>query len=138
MLGVKYGIAALAMVLTGCIFTATAEATYRGCGFDRYGYHPPNFRGCYAVEIVEVPPPVVRVAVPVVRVKRPRRVVRKPARRVHRARPVRKVVAFVPPPLPPPPAPPFEGYYAAEPLMPGCYYDNGYDLQVHRICYHGW
>lgn len=126
MLSAKYGIAALAAVLAAVGLSATAEATYRGCGFDRYGYHPPDFRGCApAVEVV-----VVRA--PVVRVKRVRRV--KPVQRVRRAPRVRKVVAV----LPPPPPPPFEGYYAVAPIQPGCYFDNGYDMRVHRICDTGW
>lgn len=127
MLSVRYGIAALAAVLTVSGLSATAEATYRGCGFDRYGYHPPNFRGCYdRVEIIEVP-------VPVVRVKRVRRA--PPLHRVRRAPRVHRAVAVIPPP---PPPPPFEGYYAAAPIQPGCYFDNGYDMRVHRICYTGW
>ena len=132
MLGVKGGIAVMAAILAVCGLSASAEANRR-CGFDRYGYNPPNFRGCYdAVEIIAVPPPVLRV-------KRPRRVKRAAVYRPHRARPIRKVVAVgVRPPPPPPPGPPFEGYYASEPLLPGCYFDNGYDMQVHRICYSGW
>lgn len=46
MLSARHGIAALAAVLASVALSATAEATYRGCGFDRYGYHPPDFRGC--------------------------------------------------------------------------------------------
>lgn len=125
MLGARYGIAALAAVLAVSVLAATAEATYRGCGFDRYGYHPPNFGGCYdRVEIIEGPAPVVRAR----RIKR--------VQRVHRVPRIRRAVAIAPPP--PPPPPPFEGYYAAEPLRPGCYFDNGYDMLAHRICYSGW
>lgn len=128
MLGVRYGVAALAAVLAVSVLSATADANRR-CGFDRYGYHPPDFRGCYyGVAIVEEP-------VVIVRPKRVRRVHRA---KVKRARPVRRAVAIAPPPPPPPPPLPFEGYYASEPLQPGCYFDNGYDMAVHRICYSGW
>jgi len=128
MLSVRCGAAALAAMLAVVGLSATAEATYRGCGFDRYGYHPPNFRGCdQAVEIIAVPAPMVRV-------KRVRRV--KLIHRVRRAPRVRSIVVVVPPP--PPPRPPFDGYYAVAPIQPGCYFDNGYDMRVHRICYSGW
>lgn len=127
MLRARYGFAGLAAVMAIAGLSASAEATYRGCGFDRYGYHPPDFRGCErTVEIIAVPAPVVRL-------KRVRKV--KPIRRVRRAPPVRRVIAVAPPP---PPPPPFEGYYAAAPIQPGCYFDNGYDMRVHRICYTGW
>jgi hypothetical protein len=117
----RYGAVAFVALMMSALCIGTAEANRR-CGFDRYGYHPPDFRGCYfdAVVIEPPPPPVVRV--------RPSRHV---ARRVHRAR---RPVAFIPPP----PPPPFEGYYTSEPLRPGCYFDNGYDMRVHRICYSGW
>ena len=128
MLVVRCGITALAAVLTVSVLSVAAEATPRRCGFDRYGYHPPDFRGCYSsIEAVEVPGPVVR-ARPVQRVHR--------AHRVQRAQRVRRAVAIAPPP--PPPPPPFEGYYAAEPLRPGCHFDNGNDMIAHRICYSGW
>jgi hypothetical protein len=127
MLAVRYGITALAAVLTVSVLSTAAGATYRGCGFDRYGYHPPDFRGCYyGPEIVEVPVPVVRVK-PVRRAQHVHRVPRAPL--------VRRAAAIAPPP---PPPPPFEGYYAAAPIQPGCYFDNGYDMRVHRICYSGW
>lgn len=123
MLVVRCGITALAAVLTVSVLSVAAGATPRRCGFDRYGYHPPDFRGCYSgVEVVEVPAPVVRA-------KRAQRV-----HRAHRAQRVRRPVAIAPPP----PPPPFEGYYAAEPLRPGCYFDNGNDMIAHRICYSGW
>lgn len=127
MLSVRYGIAAMAAVLAVAGLSATAEATYRGCGFDRYGYHPPNFRGCApAVEIIVVRPPVVVV-------KRVRRVRVKPVRRVVRKAPrAPAIVALLPPP------PPIDNYYAVAPIQPGCYFDNGYDMRVHRICYSGW
>lgn len=116
----KYGAVAVAALIVSALGSDTALANPR-CGFDRYGYHPPDFRGCYFdAVIVEPPPPVVRV---------------KPRRVVNRVHAVRRPVAFVPPP---PPPPPFEGYYTSEPLRPGCYFDNGYDLRVHRICYSGW
>lgn len=129
MLSARHSIAALTAVVAAIGLSATAEATYRGCGFDRYGYHPPNFRGCApAVEVVVVRPPVVVV-------KRVRRVRVKPVHRVvHRAPRVRAVVAV----LPPPPPPPIDNYYAVAPIQPGCYFDNGYDMRVHRICYSGW
>jgi hypothetical protein len=137
MLSMKYGIAALVGALAVVGLSASAQATYRGCGFDRYGYHPPDFSGCGpAVAIVAVPAPVVRVKR--VRRSRPpvRRVQRTVKRPVQRRPRVRRVVAMMPPP--PPPPPPFDGYYVAKPIQPGCYFDNGYDMRVHRICYSGW
>lgn len=141
MIGMRYGVATFAALSLLALCSATAEANRR-CGFDRYGYHPPDFRGCYyGYEILEVPVPVV----PVVRVPPDRPLYRRhrvhkvhkthKARRVRRARPV---VAYAPPLPPPPPPPPFEGYYRAAPPPPGCYYDNGYDMAVHVICYRGW
>jgi hypothetical protein len=143
-ISVRYGVATVAALSSLALFSATAEANRR-CGFDRYGYHPPDFRGCYDYGIVEVPVPVAVPVVPVVGVPPPAPVYRRHrvgrvhkshrVRRVYRARPV---VAFAPPLPPPPPPPPFEGYYRAAPPPPGCYYDNGYDMAVHIICYRGW
>jgi hypothetical protein len=143
-ISVRYGVATVAALSSLALFSATAEANRR-CGFDRYGYHPPDFRGCYGYAIVEVPVvpvvPVVRVPAepPVYRRHRVRKVhkVHK-SHKVRRAPRARPVVAFAPPLPPPPPPPPFEGYYRAAPPPPGCYYDNGYDMAVHVICYRGW
>jgi hypothetical protein len=46
MTGLKYVIAAIAAASTIAIHSASAEA-HRRCGYDRYGYHAPDFSGCY-------------------------------------------------------------------------------------------
>jgi hypothetical protein len=125
-ISVRYGVATVAALSSLALFSATAEANRR-CGFDRYGYHPPDFRGCYGYAIVEVPAvpgvPVVTVPAepPLYRRHRVRKVhkVHKP-QKVRRAPRARPVVAFAPPLPPPPPPPPFEGYYRAAPPPPGC------------------
>lgn len=100
----KYGLAVLTTALAVLVLSAPAEANPR-CGFDRYGYHPPDFRGCY--DRYAYPPAPYPVY---------------PA----------PVAVYLPPP-------PSDGYYAAGiPPGPGCYYDNGYDMRVHRVCYGGW
>jgi hypothetical protein len=43
----KYTLAALAAALSVTAFSAPAAATHRRCGYDPYGYHAPNFWGCY-------------------------------------------------------------------------------------------
>lgn len=133
MLGLKYAAAAAVVTITILILSATAEANPPRCGFDRYGYHPPDFRGCYVVEPAPVYVPVYS-APRVYRAPRARHVrhIYRGVRPVHRYRP-KVAVRYLPAP---PPPPPHDGYYAAGyPAGPGCYYDNGYDMVVHHICY---
>ena len=33
--------------VTAIALSTPADATHRRCGYDRYGYHAPDFRGCY-------------------------------------------------------------------------------------------
>ena len=106
----RHILCALATVSAVALLSLTVEAHPR-CGFDRYGYHPPDFRGCYDREADRPLPPRVQHA---------------------------PVAAY----LPPPPAGGYyaDGYYYAAgiPPGPGCYYDNGYNMRVHRVCYGGW
>ena len=43
----KYVVAAVVAATSVAVLSAPAEATHRRCGFDPYGYHAPNFWGCY-------------------------------------------------------------------------------------------
>ncbi len=105
----RHILCALATVSAVALLSLTVEAHPR-CGFDRYGYHPPDFRGCPDfIDERPLPP----------RAPPPRRAVKRP--------------------------PPADGYYAdgyyyaaGIPPGPGCYYDNGYNMRVHRVCYGGW
>jgi hypothetical protein len=99
MTGSKYGVAIIAAALTATTLAPSAEANRR-CGYDRYGYHPPDFSGCYGQHPYGW--------------------------------------GFYPAYGPYPEGgyyvlPSYEGYYPADGYY--CYYDNGYDLRVHRICY---
>jgi hypothetical protein len=58
--GTKYILASLVFALAGFAWAGPSEANWDArCGFDRYGYHPPSWRGCGRVsEVWDVPPPV--------------------------------------------------------------------------------
>jgi hypothetical protein len=109
MVRAKHVVAIILAALTVASFSAAAEANFR-CGYDRYGYHPSDFSGCY-------------------------RYYRqgwgfypaygfRPADSYY-APPRYAPVYLVPPPV----------YYVP---TYGCYYDNGYDLRPHLICPRGW
>ena len=59
--GVRYIFAVLALALGVASLTGPAEANRR-CGYDRYGYHAPSWRGCdrlrYDWDGYPPPPPV--------------------------------------------------------------------------------
>jgi hypothetical protein len=109
---VRFFAGALAAVLSVAAFSPAAEAWHRRCGFDPYGYQPPNFRGCdsgygyyrrgwgfypaygfYPAGSYYALPRYPVYAVPV-------------------------------------PYPVYSGSY--------CYYDNGWDFRVRRVCVQGW
>jgi hypothetical protein len=46
MIRAKHAVATILAALTVVSFSVAAEANFR-CGYDRYGYHPPDFSGCY-------------------------------------------------------------------------------------------
>ncbi|MBS0235062.1 MAG: hypothetical protein JSR99_16460 [Proteobacteria bacterium] len=109
----KVVVGALAAVLSIAAFSSSAYATHRRCGYDPYGYHPPDFRGCYDYY--------------------------RPAYR--RGWGFYPAYGFYPagsyyalPRYPvyavPVPYPVYSGAY--------CYYDNGWDFRVRRVCVQGW
>lgn len=108
---VKFVAGALAAVLSIAAFSSAAEAWQRRCGYDPYGYHPPNFRGCYGggyyrsgwgfYPAYGFYPAGSYYALP------------------------RDPVYAVPVPYP--------VYSRAF-----CYYDNGWDFRVRRVCVRGW
>jgi hypothetical protein len=121
MSGLRFAAGALAVALSFAAYSPAANATYRGCGYDPYGYHPPSWRGC---------PNYVRRA--------HRRAYREgwgfysaygfyPAGSYYAV--PRYPVYAVPEPI-----------YPAYPPYPTayCYYDNGYDFRVRSVCVPAW
>jgi hypothetical protein len=112
-------LAAAATIAAAFLSTAsTAQAFHRRCGFDPYGYHAPDFRGC---------PKYVRRGYG--------RAYRQgwgfypaygfyPAGSYY-ALPRGRVYAV--------PEPVYPGYYPGN-----CYYDRGYDFRVRMVCVPAW
>ena len=106
----KYVVGALAAAVSVAAFSSAADATFRrGCGYDPFGYHAPNFRGCPGVyregwgfyPAYGFYPAGSPYALPRARVY----------------------------PVPPPAYPVPIAY---------CYYDNGYNMRPSRICVPAW
>ncbi|MFT3732866.1 MAG: hypothetical protein QM780_15835 [Hyphomicrobium sp.] len=116
MSGLKFVVGALAAGLSLAAFSSAADATfYRGCGYDPYGYHAPDYRGC---------PTYIR------------RAYRKgwgfyPAYGFYPAGSYYALPRYYP--VYPVPAP----VYPAYPVR-YCYYDNGYDFRVRSVCVPAW
>jgi hypothetical protein len=114
MSGFKFAVGALVAASSVLALSSAADATHRRCGYDPYGYHAPDFRGCsryirgsYRDGWGFYPaygfyPAGSYYALP------------------------RYPVYAVPPPV-------YPVYPAAY-----CYYDNGYDFRVRRVCVPAW
>jgi hypothetical protein len=102
--GLRQAVATIAAALSLTTLSVSAQANFFRCGYDRYGYHPPDFIGCYWLQ--------------------------------------REGWGNYPaygyyPPFGSYASPRYEGNAIGpiSPVVHGCYYNNGYDLKVHLICY---